>query len=674
MRRNLRRPLILSLVISLLVVGCAGEQAFRQGKQLLSEGKAEEGLAQLEQAVKEDPNNVEFRTRLIRERDALMQRILTQSDSARSKGQFEEAAAGYNRVLKLEAGNERAQRGIEGIKVGKRHNGLLVEGDALFTKGDYDAAQEKVREILLENPNQQEAIALQRRLDEKATRDKIETPLLKSNFKKPITLEFRDANLKTVFEVISRTAGINFIFDKDVRPDLKATIFVRNSSMEDVIKLLLVTNQLEQKILNDNTILIYPNIPAKSRDYQDLVVKSFYLANADVKQTLNMIKTVLKTRDVFIDEKLNLLIMRDSPEAIRLAEKLVAAQDLAEPEVMLDVEVLEVKRSRLLELGIQYPNQFTVLGPQTTQTTANTTGGTIQVNTATTSGQLTVENLKHLNASQIGIPNPVLNLRKEDSDVNLLANPRIRVKNREKAKIHIGDKVPVITTTSTANVGISESVTYLDVGLKLDVEPNVSLDNDVSIKVGLEVSNIVREIKGASGTLTYQLGTRTAATALRLKDGETQVLAGLINDEDRETANKVPGLGEIPLLGRLFSSHRNDSTKTEIVLLITPHIVRNIIRPDAGIMEFSSGTEGSLGNRSIGLRSVNVSGAVKQNAGIVPPPAPFGGGQPVPAQPVQPLQPLKPVQPVTQPGTVPPGVPPPADEDPDRSEFSPPAQ
>ena len=349
--------------------------------------------------------------------------------------------------------------------------------------------------------------------------------------------------------------------------------------------MLLVSNQLDKKVLNDNTILIYPNTPAKQRDYQELVVRSFYLANADAKQTLNVIKTLVKTRDVFIDENLNLLIMRDTPEGIRMAEKLIASQDLAEPEVMLEVEILEVKRSRLTELGMQYPNQFTVLSP-------------VNHYARDAKRPADLDGLKDLNGSQIGIANPVLNLRAEDSDTNLLANPRIRVKNRDKAKIHIGDKVPVITSTSTSTGFVAESVSYLDVGLKLDVEPNIHLDDEVDMKVGLEVSNIVREIKSANGTVTYQVGTRNASTTLRLRDGETQALAGLINDEDRKSANKVPGLGDLPLLGHLFSSHRDDSSKTEIVLLITPRIVRNLNRPEAAVVEFMSAR-----NLRVGLRT-----------------------------------------------------------------------
>jgi general secretion pathway protein D len=177
----------------------------------------------------------------------------------------------------------------------------------------------------------------------------------------------------------------------------------------------------------------------------------------------------------------------------------------------------------------------------------------------------------------------------------VLANPRIRVKNREKAKIHIGDKLPIFTTTSTANVGVSASINYLDVGLKLEVEPNVSFDDEVSIKVALEVSSIAKEVTGPSNSLAYQIGTRSANTVLRLKNGETEVLAGLISDEQRKATTHIPGLGEIPVLGRAFGSQRDTDAKTEIILLITPRIVRNILRPDFGQPALPSGTEMAVG-------------------------------------------------------------------------------
>ncbi len=188
-------------------------------------------------------------------------------------------------------------------------------------------------------------------------------PILQGKFKKPVTLQFRDANLKMVFEALSRTSGINVLLDKDVKPDLKTSIFVKDVSVEDAIDLILLQSQLEKKVISDNTLFIYPNTSAKLKDYQDLKIRSFHLTNADPKQMLVMIKTLLKTKDIFIHEKTNSIVMRDTPDAIRLAEKMVADQDVAEPEVMLEVEVLEVSTTRLSELGIKWPGQLTLSTP-----------------------------------------------------------------------------------------------------------------------------------------------------------------------------------------------------------------------------------------------------------------------------------------------------------------------
>jgi general secretion pathway protein D len=327
-------------------------------------------------------------------------------------------------------------------------------------------------------------------------------------------------------------------------------------------------------------VFIYPSTPAKLKDYQDLKIRSFHLTNADPKQMLTMIKTLLKTKDIFIHEKTNSIVMRDTPDAIRLAEKMIADQDIAEPEVMLEVEVLEVKTTRLKELGIKWPGSFSLSTPTT----------------ATTLRQLRDLTGNDLLASSLST---TLNFKLEDGDTNVLASPRIRVRNREKAKIMIGSRVPVITNAvtpvSTGSPVITGSVQYLDVGLKLEVEPDIHLDNEVVIKVGLDVSSIIREVPNTqSGTLAYEVGTRNANTVLRLKDGETQILAGLISDEDRKTASKIPGLGQIPILGRLFSSHKDDNSKTEIVLSITPRIVGSAGLPDVAEVEYWAGTESNL--------------------------------------------------------------------------------
>ncbi|OGA29802.1 MAG: hypothetical protein A3I01_04580 [Betaproteobacteria bacterium RIFCSPLOWO2_02_FULL_65_24] len=593
---------ICALLAAIMIAGCANappvNPVIDEANALIASGNIEEGLERLQEAQKQDPGNQQLRAVYFRQRDVGVQRYLVLGDQARSLGLFDQADEAYRRALALDPESTRAKTGLESLGMDRRHRELLSEAEAALKQGNARAAYLKVREVLAQNSRHRAAAALLRRIEERSAKEATTAPRLAAALKKPVTLEFRDAGLRQVFEILSKHAGLNFIFDQEVPQDLRTTVFVRNTSIDDVIRFVLVTNSLERKVLNENTLLIYPNTPAKNQNYKDLVVRSFYLANADVKQTANMVRSLVKTRDIHIDEKLNMFMIRDTPEAVRVAEQLVANQDLAEPEVMLDVEVLEVGASSLQNLGIKWPDQL----------------GVSLVGAAGTPGSIGLPEWLNRNAGLVRLtfsdPLLLLSLKKQEGSANILANPRIRVKNKEKARIHIGDRVPVITASATATGFISESVNYLDVGLKLEVEPQVFLEDEVGIKVALEVSNIAREIRNTQGTLTYQVGTRNAATTLRLKDGETQVLAGLINNEDRKTADKVPGLGDLPVLGRIFSNSTDTANRTEIVLLITPHVVRNLTRPEARLEQFASGTEADIGSAPLMLPSAESEGAV----------------------------------------------------------------
>ncbi len=600
------------LLLLMLAGGCATHGAFEQGQVAAQGGRWEEALPLLEQAARENPTKPQYRAAYIRTRDLALGQLLAEADYALNAGELDLAQARLNRALGIDPHHSRALTALTLVQAERRQREQVAAAERLFAQGELAGAEAALRPVLAHNPNQREARALMRRIAERqAAAQAVAVPSLGASFQKPVSLEFREASMRAVFELLSRTSGVNFVFDRDVRPDLRVTIFVRDTSIDDVIKLILATNQLERKVLSPNVVLIYPNTPAKAREYVDLVTRSFYLGNADPKQTLNMIRTIVKTRDVYIDEKLNLLVMRDTPGAVRMAEKLVAMQDLAEPEVTLEVEVLEVSRSRALELGIRFPDKIN-FGP------LGDAAGGAPAAFAFSRGALT---------ASVANPAFVINLRQQEGLANVLANPRIRVRNREKARIHIGEKVPVVTTTSTANVGVSASVSYLEVGLKLDVEPNVYLDDEIAIKVALEVSNIIETID-LLNTRAYRLGTRNAATTLRLRDGETQVLAGLIQDEDRRTASKVPGLGELPVVGRLFTSNNDQTAKTEIVLLITPRVVRNVVRPEAYAAEFFSGTEAAAGAPPLRLGSgPGASIALSSSQGGA---APTGSAAPLP--------------------------------------------
>ena len=638
-----RKPSMRTLTAVLTAIalwGCAaaGMQPLKDGLMLLDEGRYEEGLAKLDEAARAEPQQLTYRTTLLTQRGRIISRLMAQAEIDRRAGRLDMARATYNRILGIDEHYVPAIAGLAALDADARHLVTVQEALDLFNKGNLEGARDKLKPVLLEDPAQDEALALLRRIDEKQNSALVSVPSLRGKFKKPVSLQFRDANLKMVFEALSRTSGINVLLDKDVKSDIKTSIFVTDVSVEDAIDLILMQNQLEKKVISDNTVFIYPNSPAKLKEYQDLKIRSFHLSNADPKQMLTMIKTLLKTKDIFIHEKTNSIVLRDTPDAIRLAERLIADQDSAEPEVMLEVEVLEVTRSQLSEIGIKFPDQMT-LTPQGSGASSGT--GTAAA------AALTLADLRHINAASV-LVSPALalgfNLHSDHGDVNVLASPRIRAKNREKAKIMIGDRVPIITNSVTPVASgapvVTGNVQYLDVGLKLEVEADINPDNLVSIKVSMEVSNIVKEVPNAqSGTLAYQIGTRNASTVLRLRDGETQVLAGLINDQDRRTTVEVPGVGEIPVLGRLLSSHKNDNSKSEIVLSITPHVVRSSNVPDARQLEYWSGTENMLRDSPVVLRPF---GSVSMSASGSPAGATGRAGQVGPRTRVPPIVPAAP--------------------------------
>ncbi|MCC2636485.1 MAG: putative secretion system protein GspD-like [Moraxellaceae bacterium] len=573
---------VLMVVLALMLASCAAQRAFNQGNKLMAAGKQDEALVKLEEAARLRPGSAEYRIAFLSQRGSRIAQLLLAGETQRREGQLTEAEKTYQHVLQLDSAQALARQGLQAIVTERRHRQLVLKAEERL-KNEGDGAMPElhllVDRVLAENPVQRDALNFKTRLQERSKQQRAMPAELADGFRKPISISFRDAPLRTVFDVISEVSGLNFVFDKDMRPDLKASIQVKNTSIDEVVRILLFTNQLEYRVLSRNSLLIYPSNPQKQKDYRNLEVRTFYLANAEAKTVAGTLKTILKSADMVVDERLNLIIVRDTSDAIRVAERLVTLQDIADPEVMLEVEILEIKRSRLMELGISWPDQGSL--------TPLPSAGTV----------LTLADLRDLQPRRIQATtgSAFINLRKDDQDGNILANPRIRVRNKEKAKIMIGDRVPVITTTSTSTGFVSETVSYVDVGLRLEVEPNIYLDEEVGIKINLEVSNLVREVTSKSGTLAYQIGTRNANTVLRLRDGETQILAGLISNEERSNADKVPGLGELPILGRLFGSQKDDRQRSEIVLSITPRLVRSIRRPDIDAASFEAGTENQVG-------------------------------------------------------------------------------
>jgi len=516
----------------------------------------------------------EGRTSALQQREQAIAAWVRQAEQARAVGRLPEAHQALAQARALDPGHPRVATLADDLDRAERQQRRLAEAGRAEAAGRLTDARRELQAVLAEAPGHGAARRALLQLSDRLAAAEL-PPALSAALQKKVTLEFRDAPLRSVLEGISRSHALNFVFDREVRGDAKVTVFLRDVSIAQALQVILTTQQLDHKLLNDSTLLVYPATPAKQREHQELVTRSFYLVNAEAKQAQALVRTIAKSRDIHVDERLNLLIVRDTPEVIRLIERLLASIDLAEPEVVLEVEVLEVASNRLDEIGLQWPESLQYGIP-----------GAI--------GQVDLGQRGNFRTSIVN-PALVATLRGTVGRGNVLANPRLRARNHEKAKVVIGEKLPVFTTTSTANVGVSASVAYLDVGLKLEVEPTVQLDNDVVIKVNLDVSTLIGAVPGPQGSIAYRVGTRQATTSLRLRDGETQVLAGLIRDEDTKSVAGVPGLSGLPLVGRLFGKHTDERNKTEVVLLITPRVVRNLGLPEAQGSNTPAGVDANPG-------------------------------------------------------------------------------
>ncbi len=592
----------------LLLTACAQQRIQEEAQARARLGDYEQAAKIADDGVAKYPDSALLRSSSLQLRNDALARLIAEASSARASGRYDDAQKLLERAARFDSNGQRTRSLLADLAVEVRQRDSLQRAQELAGNHQLDAALKLIADALKDNRRQPDLVALQRQLEarvrQQQTRGKLELAE-----QRPISLDFRDAGLRTVLDVVTRHSGVNFVLDKDIRTDVRVSVYLRSARLEDAIDLIASTHGLAKKVVDERTILVYPNTPEKLREYQEQVIRVFYLGSADAKGAAAFLRSMIRIREPFVDERANLIAIRESPENVELAERLVALYDTPEPEVLLELEVIEIRTSRLLDLGIKLPDALSLsLIPPV--------------------GGLTLGNLRSSltrNNVEVGVGGAILNFKREVGDFNTLANPRIRAKNKEKARVLIGDKVPVITATTGQGGFVSDSVSYLDVGLKLDVEPTVYADDEVAIRVSLEVSNVAREVRTGSGSLAYQVGTRNASTTLRLRDGETQLLAGLISNDERSSASRLPGLGDLPLAGRLFSNQRDENNRTELVLAITPRILRNVRQPDASEAEIWVGTEANTRLRPPGGRPITVEGPAAPGApgGAAP-----GGGAP----------------------------------------------
>ncbi|MGE0359758.1 MAG: secretin N-terminal domain-containing protein [Vicinamibacterales bacterium] len=449
----------------------------------------------------------------------------------------------------------------------------------------------------------------------------------------PETLVFRDASARDVFTAIGQFANLSIVFDPAFR-DQPVSIDLRKAGIDQALTSLATSTRHFWRVTAPRTVAVIPDTAAKRREYEEEIVRTFFLSNADLKETVDVLRIVVDARRLAPTAATNAITIKDTPERVAAAGRIIQALDKARPEVVIDVELLEVDRTRLRDYGLQ------IASP-----TDSPTGIDGQVTVGGSEG-LTLRDLRNLTSSDVlltNLPGLFYRLLKTDSNTRTLANPQLRTSEGIAAQARFGERVPVPVTTFApiAAGGVQTqpitSFNYENIGVNIDITPRTHHDDDVSLALKVEVSSI-------SGTGFGNLptfGNRSISTVIRLRDGETNMLAGLIRDEERKVLSGVPGLSDIPVIGRLFAFNRTQIQETDIILTLTPHIVRVLDLTEADVRAFKVGRDSG----AAGPLEVPTPPAARPPAGEAPADAPVL--RPVPqipgtATPVKPPPPRPP--------------------------------
>lgn len=588
----------LALLLLLSLAGCGGTRAFRAGEDLHRQGRYEEAVAKFAEAVESSPESREYRLNLLKARTRAAQERLAEGRRLAGLGQFEGALYELRQARALDPTLAVASQEVERVEALAEAEKLLAEAEGFYRARRYGNAKVVLTRLLEISPGHPRALELQERVQKSAgtLMDGFE---LDVDSDTTITLTFKSAKTKEVFGILSKLSGINFIFDEEMK-DQTVSLSFEKATFAQALELLLRMNGLGKKVLNSKTIIIYSNSKEKAKQYEDHIIQTFYLSHIDAKKAVNMLRTMLQLRKIYVHEELNALVIRDTPQVIKLAQQVIEAADRGDAEVVLDLELVEVTHNNELKIGPTLSTNSVSFGLSKdgqnivadTLTAGSTTVSSGTDSTTTGLANNLVSGLSSLQTFYT-LPTATFDVLRKLTDSEILANPSIRVKNKEKAKVHIGSREPVITVTINGDQ-TSENIQYVDVGVKLDVEPLIQLDNTVVTKLNLEVSNATRLAALKSGTTPLVISTTNATTALVLKDGEQTVIGGLLRDDNSKSKTTIPFLGDLPLIGHLFTGHNNNKTKREILLSITPHIVKKLDMPEAAVASIWSGGEDEL--------------------------------------------------------------------------------
>ena len=564
------RPAVAALVL-LGLAGCATSAAFRNGER--AEGRQDYDRAVLEysKAVQQDPNNVHYRKGLERARLRAAEAHALNARRLGSRGMYKEALDEFRLALDLNPSSTSLVSEMQETEARRQGGALGLTVDEMK-----DRAREKALPGLVLGPGAQE----------------------------PLGLSFRNASLREAYQALGKTVGVNFVFDPEFR-DQTINVDLREVPFDQALNALSTVGKTFYRVVDSRIVQVVPDTPAKRREMEQQVVKTFFLSNADLKETIDLLRIVLGARRIAPLPGATALTINDTPDKVAAAERIIDIVDKQRAEVMVEVEILEVNRTKLKEYGIEITSGTGegIAGAIFPSTTINeVTARDAQGNpTVITPRPITLGDnpYKKSNLLITSLPGVIYRLLKSDTSTRLLANPQLRTAEGQTAQARFGDQIPVPVTTFSpiAAGGISQqpitSFDYKNVGVNIDITPRVHHDNDVTLVLKLEVSSVAQSVGVAGVQNLPTFNSRQVTSVIRLRDGETNILAGLISDAERTSYSGLPGLASLPVLGKLFAHNRKEVQETDIVMTLTPHILRKTKFTEEDLRSFSLGSETS---------------------------------------------------------------------------------
>lgn len=603
---NRMKPILSALLIALTFVSCASYHAYQQAKTAEVVKDWDTAVVQYEKALEIDPGNREYKVAYDRARREASRMHFEKGKVLRAEAVKATAAADQFRL---------AQLASQELQITVR-----LDPTNQFAASELTKAFEQMQ-TLQRAANEQVSIdEIKKRAQ--ANISKAQPPQLNPASNEPISLTFsRDTPIKDIYKALGNAFGINILFDQAVKDD-RITIELRDVTAQQALERVMQAGNHFYKVLDEKTIIIVPDNPQARRDYEDLVIRTFYLSNGDAEQVTNVVRTMIEARNVFPLKALNAITIRDTADKVRIAEKIIEANDKAKAEVVVQVELVQLDLNRIRDIGLAISGFPTGEGGAPSSSAVASPIIDDKVFKGGTLGEIAnaVGSLGALrNNLNFTIPTATYSLLKSYGNSELLANPELRISEGEKATLHIGQRIPVpVTTISGYNptqTGGSNNLTvpytsfqYQDVGIKVAMEPRVHHNREVTLKLTVEVSNRGTDVEFA-GQRQPTFATRTIESTIRLKDGETNFLAGLIQTNKVKSATKTPILGDIPLIGRLFTNEHRDETRTDLVLTMTPHIVRIPDITEEDVAPMWVGTGNNLTFRGVSPRIESQAGA-----------------------------------------------------------------